>query len=354
MASPTESTLHVPDADELGFEPDALRERYSLERDRRLRPDGEDQYATVSGELEHYGQHDPYAPPSFSREPIHDEIEIAIVGGGFSGMLAAARLREVGIQNVRIIEAGADFGGTWYWNRYPGAQCDIESYCYLPLLEELGYMPKEKYSFAPEIFEHCQRIGKAYDLYGEALFQTRVTDLSWDDDVKRWSVSTDRGDDLKARFVVMAVGPASRPKLPDIPGVTEFEGHSFHTSRWDYEYTGGDHGGSLTKLADKRVAIIGTGATAIQCVPYLGEHAQQLYVFQRTPSSVDLRGNKPTDPDWWNGLAPGWQRAPRQLQRGLCGSPVRGGPGQRRLDRDLPGSHVHHEGPRGGGSPGIS
>jgi cyclohexanone monooxygenase len=296
----------------LGFDPDALRTKYRRERDKRLRPEGEDQYLVTAGKYAHYADDDPFAPPDFTREPVTDEIDVAVIGGGFSGMLAAARLREAGLTDIRIIEAGADFGGTWYWNRYPGAQCDIESYCYLPLLEELGYVPKEKYSYAPEIYEHSQRIGHAYDLYDITLFQTRVSELRWDEDLKRWHVLTSRGDDIKARFVLTATGPASRPKLAGIPGLDDFKGHSFHTSRWDYAYTGGDHGGGLTKLADKRVAVIGTGATAIQCVPYVAEYAKALYVFQRTPSSVDFRGNKPTDPEWAKSLQPGWQRERRE------------------------------------------
>jgi len=295
----------------LGFDPDALRERYRQERDKRLRTDGEAQYRELSGELARYAEEDPYADPTFTRPALDDEVEVAIIGGGFSGMLAAARLREAGVDGFRIIEAGGDFGGTWYWNRYPGAQCDIESYCYLPLLEELGYVPKEKYSYVSEIYEHSQRIGKAYGLYDQALFQTRVQKLSWDESIKRWRIATSRGDDLKARFVIMALGTASRAKLPGIPGIEDFQGHSFHTSRWDYAYTGGDTTGGLTGLADKRVALIGTGATAIQCVPYVGRAAEHLYVFQRTPSSVDLRGNSPTDPDWAASLQPGWQRARR-------------------------------------------
>ncbi|MBP7704273.1 MAG: NAD(P)/FAD-dependent oxidoreductase [Caulobacter sp.] len=295
----------------LGFDPDALRERYRRERDKRLRSDGEAQYRELSGELARYAEDDPYADPTFERPALDDEIEVAIIGGGFSGMLAAARLREAGVDGFRIIEAGGDFGGTWYWNRYPGAQCDIESYCYLPLLEELGYVPKEKYSYVNEIYEHSQRIGKAYGLYDQALFQTRVQKLWWDEGLKRWRIATNRGDDIKARFVIMALGTASRAKLPGIPGLEDFKGHSFHTSRWDYAYTGGDTTGGLTGLADKRVAIIGTGATAIQCVPFLGRYARQLYVFQRTPSSVDRRGNSPTDPDWAASLQPGWQRARR-------------------------------------------
>ena len=209
---------------------------------------------------------------------------------------------------MRIIEKGGDFGGTWYWNRYPGAQCDIEAYCYLPLLEELDYVPKEKYAYAREILDHSEAIGRHFDLYDSALFQTEVTELLWDQSVQRWIVSTNRGDKIKARFVSMANGPLHRPKLPGIEGVRDFKGHSFHTSRWDYEYTGGGPAGDLDKLGEKRVAIIGTGATAIQCVPFLGTAAKHLYVFQRTPSTVDVRGNSPTDPEWAKTLEAGWQR----------------------------------------------
>jgi cyclohexanone monooxygenase len=301
-----------PDSLVIDFDPDALRDKYRAERDKRLRPDGEAQYIELAGAFAHYAEDDPYADPAFTRDPLTDEVEVAIIGGGFSGLLAGARLREAGLADFRIIEAGGDFGGTWYWNRYPGAQCDIESYCYLPLLEELGYTPKEKYSYVGEIFEHSQRIGQAYELYERACFQTRVTELRWDESAKRWRIRTNRGDDMRARFVIMALGTASRAKLPGIPGIETFEGHSFHTSRWDYDYTGGDTTGGLVGLADKRVAVIGTGATAIQCVPYVGEYAQHLYVFQRTPSSVDLRGNKPTDDDWAQGLQPGWQRERRK------------------------------------------
>jgi cyclohexanone monooxygenase len=300
------------DVQDLDFDPDALRERYRYERDKRIRTDGADQYIEMAGEFAHYFEDDPYADPGFRREPVSDEIDIAIIGGGFSGLLAAARLTEHGVTSFRIVEAGADFGGTWYWNRYPGAQCDTESYCYLPLLEELGYMPKEKYSFVEEIFGHSQRIGHHYGLYDKTHFQTRVRSIDWDEGAGRWHVRTNRGDDLRARFVVMALGTTTRAKLPGIPGLDSFEGHSFHTSRWDYGYTGGDTNGGMTNLADKRVAIIGTGATAIQCVPRVAADAGHLYVFQRTPSTVDWRRNKPTDPDWWASLQPGWQRERRE------------------------------------------
>ena len=303
----TESTQNrIPTPEELGFDPAALRQKYAAERAQRLRADGNSQYQEITGVHEHYNT-DPYVRPGLTRPALHEELDALVVGGGFGGLLAAARLQEAGITNLRIIEKGGDFGGTWYWNRYPGAQCDIESYVYLPLLEETKYMPKEKYSFAPEIFEHAQRIGKHFHLYERACFQTQIKEARWDDAARRWTVTTDRGDIFKARYMIMSSGPLNRPKLPAVPGIEKFKGHTFHTSRWDYDYTGGDTTGGLHKLADKRVGIIGTGATAIQCVPHLGEHALQLYVFQRTPSSVDERGNKPTDPEWVKTLGPGWQ-----------------------------------------------
>lgn len=288
------------------FDPEALREKYRQERDKRLRDDANEQYREVVGDLHHFVE-DPYTEP-LERPALTDDVEVVIIGGGFGGLLAAARLKEAGVQDIRVIEKGGDFGGTWYWNRYPGAQCDIEAYIYLPLLEELGYIPSERYARAPEIMEHSKRIAQVYDLYRNACLQTEVTGMQWDDDARRWIITTDRGDRMRARFVAMSNGPLNRPKLPAIDGIEKFKGHTFHTSRWDYEYTGGDAYGGLTKLADKRIGIIGTGATAIQCVPFLGEFAKQLYVFQRTPSSVDVRGNRPTDPAWAASLKPGWQR----------------------------------------------
>ncbi|HVN89077.1 MAG TPA: NAD(P)/FAD-dependent oxidoreductase [Candidatus Binataceae bacterium] len=304
MSEATHSS--VPTPEQLGFDPAKLRQKYAEEREKRLRNDGNSQYREVTGDLRRF-EEDHYVEAGFTRPALNEEVEVVIIGGGFGGLLAAARLQKVGINSIRIIEKAGDFGGTWYWNRYPGAQCDIESYIYLPLLEETGYIPKEKYSFAPEIFEHAKRIGRHFDLYKRACFQTQIREARWDDNAGRWTVTTDRGDTFKARFVIMSSGPLNRPKLPAIPGIEKFKGHTFHTSRWDYDYTGGDTTGGLTKLADKRVGIIGTGATAIQCVSHLGQWSKQLYVFQRTPSSVDERGNKPTDLEWAKSLKPGWQ-----------------------------------------------
>src|SRR5215472_3997602 len=291
----------------LGFDPDALKAKYRAERDKRLRNDGNEQYREMKGEFAHYLD-DPYVAQGFSRAPLTDDTEVVVIGGGFGGLLAGARLREAGVDHIRLIEKGGDFGGTWYWNRYPGAACDIESYIYLPLLEEIGYMPVEKYSRAPEILKHSRAIGEKFDLYRNVCFQTEVTEMRWDESISRWIVSTNRGDAMRARFVVMANGPLHRPKLPGIPGVKTYKGHSFHTSRWDYEYTGGTSEGGLTGLKDKVVGVIGTGATAVQCVPHLGEGAKHLFVFQRTPSSIDVRANRPTDPEWVKSLEPGWQQ----------------------------------------------
>jgi cyclohexanone monooxygenase len=297
---------HAATSDDLGFDPAALKAKYRAERDKRLRGDGNEQYVEIKGQFGHYLE-DPYVAP-LTRAALSDEVEVLVVGGGFGGLLAGARLREAGVEDIRIVEKGGDFGGTWYWNRYPGAACDIESYIYLPLLEEIGYLPVEKYSRAPEILRHSRAIGEKFDLYRNACFQTEVTGMRWDEKISRWIVTTNRGDAMKARFVVMANGPLHRPKLPGIPGIEGFKGHSFHTSRWDYAYTGGDSRGGLTGLKDKRVGIIGTGATAVQCVPHVGEWAKELYVFQRTPSSIDVRANRPTDPDWAGSLEPGWQQ----------------------------------------------
>jgi len=291
----------------LDFDPAELKAKYLSERDKRLRDDANDQYVEVTAEFSHYVD-DPYVDPGFTRQPLTDRVEIAIIGGGFGGLLMAARMKEAGFDDIRMIETAGDFGGTWYWNRYPGAMCDVESYCYLPLLEELNYIPQHKYSFAPEILEHSRRIARHYGLYENACLQTSITNLTWDESDQHWIIETNRQDKMRARYVAMANGPLSRPKLPGIPGINDYRGHTFHTSRWDYAYTGGDSYGNLTNLKDKRVGIIGTGATAVQCIPHLGEWAKELYVFQRTPSSIDVRNNRATDADWAANLKPGWQQ----------------------------------------------
>ena len=192
---------------------------------------------------------------------------MVIVGGGIAGVLAGANLRKAGIKRIRIVDQAGGIGGTWYWNRYPGVMCDVESYSYLPMLEELDYIPTRRYAFGEEILGHLEAIADRFDLVTDALFHTGVTAAEWNEDTAHWRVRTDRGDELSCRWYVLAVGILNLMKLPAIPGMEDFAGHSFHTARWDYGYTGGDRHEPLTGLADKVVAFVGTGATGIQCVP---------------------------------------------------------------------------------------
>ena len=309
--------------EEMAFDPSALEIKYLQERDKRLREDGNDQYLEVKGDFSYFVE-DPYIDEEIERSPLEDEVEVVIVGGGFGGMLAAARLKEAGIDDFRIIEKGGDFGGTWYWNRYPGASCDIESYIYFPLLEETGFIPKQKYTNAPETLEYCRVLSKKFNLYEKSCFQTEVTSAKWDEEIQRWIVHTNRKDRMKAKYLVHSNGPLNRPKLPAITGINDFKGHTFHTSRWDYQYTEGDSSGNLSGLKDKKVAIIGTGATAVQCVPHVGEAAEKLYVFQRTPSSIDIRNNQLTDSDWLSNQKPGWHNERRNnFESLLTGAPIK-------------------------------
>ena len=312
----------TPTLDELG---DA-RAKYRQERDRRLRGDGEDQYLDVRTDFGAFAD-DPFIEPGFTRESLRRHHDVIIVGAGFAGLVMAVRLQQAGIDDVAIIDEAGDVGGTWYWNRYPGAQCDIESYCYLPLLEETGFLPQDKYSYQPEIFGHAQRIARHFGLYDNALLQTSVTRMEWDEHGARWRLSTNRDDELTASHIVLALGPGSKPKLPRVPGIDTYRGHMFHTSRWDFEYTGGSTEGALTKLADKRVGFVGNGSTGVGAMPYIARDAAELVLFQRTPALVLGRNNQKTDPDWAASLQPGWQAARRyNLEDSLLG---------RRTDEDL-------------------
>ncbi len=285
---------------------DEVKQKFAEARDLRLsyRPEGQKQYTSdLTGELAKY-EVDPWVETVIERAPINDFVECLFIGGGFSALLTAARLREKGVESIRIVERGGDVGGTWYWNRYPGVACDVSAYDYMPLLDELGFVPNSFFAKGPEIFAHCQEIARRYDLYDLAVFQTTVTSTAWDEKAKLWRVTTDRGDTMSARFVICANGTLSKPKLSKIEGMDKFKGHSFHSSRFDYAYCGPD----LSNLKDKVVGIIGTGASAVQIIPRAGRAAKELYVFQRTPSAIDIRDDIPTDPDWAASLKPGWQR----------------------------------------------
>ena len=302
--------------DSLDFNPDELRQKYRLERDKRVRVDGNDQYLEVKGDFSYFVE-DPYIDEEISRDSLEKTFHTVIIGGGLGGVLSGARLREQGIDDFRIIEKGGDFGGTWYWNRYPGASCDIESYIYFPLLEETSFIPKRKYTDAAETLDYFKVLSDKFSLKENALFQTEVNEVKWISDEKLWFIKTNRQDSIKARYVIHANGFLNRPKLPAMKGINDYQGHTFHTSRWDYAYTGGNSNGNLNNLRDKKVAIIGTGATAVQCVPHLAAGAKKLYVFQRTPSSIDERNNSNTDIDWFNSQKSGWQKERKENFEGF-------------------------------------
>ncbi len=299
-------STNVPPAAEIDIP--AMQEKYRQERDKRMNRAGQKQYLrSEGGEFVETYEGDPHMPV-LPRDPVSEEIDVAVLGAGLSGLMAGVQLKKAGVSSVRTIDHAGDFGGVWYWNRYPGVQCDNDAYCYLPMLEEMGYLPSKKFADGWEIYEYCQSIATRFDLYEQALFHTLVKGMRWDESIQRWLITTDRGDKIRARFVIMANGLLNIPKLPGIPGIHDFKGKMFHTARWEYDYTGGTQKNPvLDKLKDKRVAIIGTGATAIQAVPHLAKYAKQLYVLQRTPSTVDQRLNPPTDPEWAKSLKPGWQ-----------------------------------------------
>ena len=281
------------------FDEDA-RERYREFNDARI---GTDRWMPLEGEFAHL-QEDVYSAPPIPREALTDECDVLVVGAGFSGLLLWHRLREAGFDDVRFCEKAGDVGGTWYWNRYPGVACDVESYSYLPLLDETGYIPSMKFASGFEILEYCRSLAERFGFYDRCLFHTAVEGVDWDEDTARWTVRTNRGDEMRARFVVLANGILTTPKLARIEGMETFAGDSFHTSRWD-------HG---VDLAGRRIGIIGTGATAVQAVPELAKVAGELYVFQRTPSTIDVRDQRETTDEERRRWAeePGWSLARRK------------------------------------------
>ena len=259
-------------------------------------------YMPMEGAFAKY-LNDVYSAAPAPREALFDDCEILVVGAGFAGLLLWHKLCAAGFHDVRFCEKGGDVGGTWYWNRYPGVACDVEAYSYLPLLEESGYVPAMKFASGFEILEYCQKLATQFGFYDHCLFHTTVERTDWDEASGRWTVTTDRGDRMRARFVILANGILTTPKLARIEGMETFAGQAFHTSRWDY----------AVDLKDKRVGIIGTGATAVQAIPQLAKVARELYVFQRTPSSVDVRDQRATTEEEREAWAhePGWARARR-------------------------------------------
>ena len=305
-----------------------IRAKYIEERNKRLRTEGAAQFIKLSesARFSHLAN-DPWVNHEHlnalpSPLPSGSSTKFLILGAGYGGLLFAVRLIEAGFSanDIRLVDDAGGFGGTWYWNRYPGLMCDIESYVYMPLLEETGYMPRRKYSYGPELREQAERIAGKWSLQDKCLFRTKVHSAQWSDDEKRWTVrmTEKRGPGVEARDVVVeaqyllsASGALTEPHMPNVPGLDAFDGKLFHAARWDYSITGGTpEDWTLDKLKNKRVGIIGTGATAVQLVPQLAKWAKELYVFQRTPSSVDIRGQKETDPLEWERITAkkGWQK----------------------------------------------
>jgi len=306
------------------FDPDAVHTRYQEERSRRMLAD-----RTHLVDFEHDKRFAEYLKDPFTaytrRDPVSADVDVVVIGGGLAGVIMGVQLRKAGIERIRFIDKAGGFGGTWYWNRYPGLMCDVESYIYMPMLEEMGAIPTMRYASGEEIRLHLDALAKKYRLGEGALFHTNVEASRWDEATGRWVIRTDHGDEIRTKYVIMSVGILNLMKLPELPGMADFEGPSFHTARWDYGVTGGSPTDpNLSKLAGKVVGIVGVGGTGIQCVPPLGRSAKHLYAFQRTPSAIAYRGNCPTEPEFVASLRPGWQRERMEnFSAVMIGKPVK-------------------------------
>ncbi|CAI7645809.1 unnamed protein product [Penicillium glandicola] len=295
------------------------QDRYEVERQKRLRPDGPTQYVGWSNESTN-NLHSNGNIAIDSNLLQQKKVRVLIVGAGFGGLLFAVRLLQSGFLSateILFVDTAGGFGGTWWWNKYPGLACDVESYTYMPLLEETHYMPSQKYVSGPELREHANRIAGQWNLSERALFQTDVNKLTWDGQDSQWIVHiTPHGQSpttIQSDFVILATGLLNSPKIPKLEGLDTYQGKVFHTSRWDYDYTGGSPSSpAMHKIQDKTIGFVGTGASAIQAIPHLAQWAKKVVVFQRTPSSVDWRHNHSTDRTWWTKMVqaggPGWQR----------------------------------------------
>lgn len=247
------------------------------------------------------------------RAPIHARTDAVIVGAGFAGLYQLHRLRGLGISAI-VFEAATDVGGTWYYNRYPGARCDVESMQYSfsfdPQLQQ-EWRWSERFAAQPEILRYAQHVAERYDLKRDIHFETRVQAATWDAEAQEWTVTTDRGDRVTARFCIMATGCLSAARLPDIAGRDDFQGRTFHTGAWPHE--GVD-------FAGRRVAVIGTGSSAIQSIPVIAEQAAHVTVFQRTPNFSIPSRNAPMDDAYeqsWKSEYDQRRQAARQMRTGI-------------------------------------
>lgn len=290
------------------FDAEAVREAYAHERAKRITASRAKTYDLLHDDRFINYRSDPFTAFS-AREPLEDEVDVVVVGAGMAGIVLGAKLRELGVKRVRLIDAAGGFGGTWYWNRYPGLMCDVEAYIYLPMLEEMGYMPTSRYAGGAEIRKHLESIAEKYELADHALFHTSITSSEWSEEESRWIVRTDRGDTVRSTYLVLAPGLLNLLKMPAIEGLEDFEGGTFHSGRWRYDLTGGsDLDPVMSKLAGKNVGVIGIGGSAIQAIPQLAKHAKHVFAFQRTPSAIGVRNNQVTDSDFVASLKPGWQK----------------------------------------------
>ncbi|KAL5444733.1 hypothetical protein PMIN07_003324 [Paraphaeosphaeria minitans] len=311
---------------------ESVRKKYAEEAQKRLRPDAGAQFLTLKDANDPRLQalnEDPWANHvalNARPSPIQDSkvYPFFVVGAGFGGLLFAVHAIRSGAataEDIRLVDAAGGFGGTWYWNRYPGLHCDVESYMYLPLLEETGYVPTKKYAPGWEIREHAERIADKWQLRDKTLFRSDVDSVTWDDSSELWTISLTerrgpRGSPVishyvRAQYVYLAAGILTRPQVPRIPGLASFAGPMFHTARWDYDITGGSQKDQLLSgLRDKRVAVIGTAATAIGAIPEIGKYAKELFIFQRTPAYVKPRNQEDTKLEEFKASVatkPGWQ-----------------------------------------------
>ncbi len=253
------------------------------------------------------------AGASAGREPEVATFDAVVVGAGFAGLYMLHRLRGLGL-SVRVFEAADGVGGTWYWNRYPGARCDIESmqysYSFSEELQQEWRWP-ERFSAQPDILRYANHVADRLDLRRDIRFETRVTGATWDEAAERWAVETDRGDRVAARLCIMATGCLSAARMPDIPGLASFKGDTYHTGHWPHE--GVD-------FAGRRVAVIGTGSSAIQSIPVIAEQAAHVTVFQRTPNFSIPSRNKAMDEEYeaeWKSDYPARRAKARTMRNGI-------------------------------------
>ena len=250
-------------------------------------------------------------------------FDVVIVGAGFAGLYQLHRLRDLGF-SVRVFEAGGGVGGTWYWNRYPGARCDIESvdysYSFSPELEQ-EWTWTERYAAQPEILSYLEHVADRFDLRRDIQFDTRIASAHFDEATGRWALETEAGESVSATYCVMATGCLSSTKVPEVPGVDAFAGPTFHTGRWPHE---------PVDFTGQRVGVIGTGSSAIQSIPHIARQAESVVIFQRTPNFSVPAWNHPLDPEYVAEVKASYPERRELCRQSQAGFPITGEPGTAR------------------------